>query len=192
MNPVLKLYLKIAVRAGTTFAVLLLCSDLILEGTVYPLKILFFFVFIGVIYSIATVSFHVEKIKGLGVQNLTDAALKSTQIRRFCLDMKEIELIEALLNDPTFGGMSLSKKGNTIRLRSGIEGESLGTMITLTLIDEREGHMYMKLKVARVYLQYTWIMEKVSRILWVLNGFSGPLGTSPKSSWPHRCAGGGT
>jgi len=158
MNPVLKLYLKIAVRAGTTFAVLLLCSDLILEGTVYPLKILFFFVFIGVIYSIATVSFHVEQIKGLGVQNLTDAALKSTQIRRFCLDMKEVELIEALLNDPTFGGMSLSKKGNTIRLRSGIEGESLGTMITLSLIDEREGAYVYEVKsrprLPTVYLDY--------------------------------------
>ncbi len=146
MNAVSKLYLKVAVRAGTAYALLLLLSDLILEGTFYPVKIIFFFFFMGLLWSIGTVSFHVEQIKALGVQNITDAALKSTQIRTFCLELEEIELIEELLNDATLGKMSLSKKGNTIRLRSGIEGESLGTVMTITQLDQRDGAYVYEVK----------------------------------------------
>lgn len=136
MKPVLKLYLKEFLRAGCIFSIIMSLEAIVFEGYVDFLKVGFGFFWWGLFWSLGSASLHIDQIKELGVQDLTDDVLRSKHVRTFITTQSQIELIESFLNDQVMGKMSISKEGNKLQLISGIFEDAMGVSITIETLSQ--------------------------------------------------------
>tara|TARA_R110002049_G_C8839165_1_gene536233 strand:+ start:67 stop:597 length:531 start_codon:yes stop_codon:yes gene_type:complete len=133
MKPITKLYLKAFLLTGIPYGLIMLGFDL-LDGDGFRLwKFLFMTFFFGITMSIILVSFHKNRLKKNGIQELTDKNLGVNQAKSLKSELSKIELIEKLKLDPIIGKMKMNETENGIVLKTDMTWKSWGEEIKIIL-----------------------------------------------------------
>lgn len=155
MNAIPKLYLKEFLRAGLIFTIGFLLIDLLIEGFIaFSIgKTILSFIGMGLIWSLFTVSIHLEMLRGLGVHEFTDDVLGTKHARIVDTNLNSAELMELLKNDPFFGKMAIAEKDGEIELIRDIFWGANENVIKIKSLGSENGEYTYKIK---SYPRWSW------------------------------------
>lgn len=168
MKPTTRLYLTAFLITGVPYGLIMIGIDLA-TGIEFKLwKFLFLIFFFGTTMSLILVSFHIKRLKRIGITDFTLENLKVSLTRVLKSELNLQELIEKLQDNPTVGKMRLQKIENGILLKSGISWKSWGEEIKITLTSthdtEFEYQVSSRPKMKATLLDYGKNLENVNRI----------------------------
>ncbi|HUR30598.1 MAG TPA: hypothetical protein VMZ69_04150 [Saprospiraceae bacterium] len=133
MKPALLLYLRIFFFMGLGFGLFMFLTDA-LSGEGLGAKSVFLRGFLfGTFMSLILVTFHLIRLRYLGIKEFTTEILRPSQKKILQSDISKQELISKLKSDPVVGKMQMNENGNEISLKSGMNLWGFGENISIKI-----------------------------------------------------------
>ena len=169
MKPITKLYLKVFLRVGVLYVLIILGFDLA-DGNGFRLwKLIFIFFYFGITMSILNISYHIYMLKKNGIQEITNETLKASQTKSLNSEMNKTELIQKLKKDPIIGKMKMTEIENGILIKTKMTWKSFGEEIKIiSKSDENSDFEYQVSscpKLKTTLLDYGKNLENITRII---------------------------
>ncbi len=140
MNPISKLYVKTFLYTGIPYGLLMTIFDFV-DGNEFSIwKFLFSTLFFGITMSLILVSYHKNRLKKNGIQEINVDNIGVNQSRFFETRFNKVELIQKLKADPIIGKMKIKEIENGIFLTTGITWKSWGEEIKIILKSEKDNN----------------------------------------------------
>ena len=166
MKPVNRLYLRMFLISGLSFASGMAIFDFVWGSGPELLRFLFHFLFFGGCMALLLVGLHRWQLKKQGMPN-TDA-LSVVQAREVKTSHSRDEVAGLLKLDPAFRHMSITSDGDALKLTTGTTWRSWGEIILLNFRQDRNDGCVVEIRskpwLGTTVVDYGKNKENVERI----------------------------